>query len=74
MRTIITTGEKKGIIDIQNDIGLSGLFTTKLIEKMKAKTSGKVTGIINCCVSVSLSTAEPIAAKMALYSKYPPRK
>jgi len=35
---------------------------------------GKVTGSINCWVSASLSTADPIIAKKEAYSRYPPIK
>ncbi len=74
IRTIITTGEVSGIIDSQKAIGPSGLFTTAELANTNEKISGMVTGNINCCVSDSLSTAEPMAANKALYNKYPPKK
>ena len=65
----MTIGELKGIRDNQKATGPSGLLTTVEVEIIKEKMSGMVTGIINCCVSDSLSTAEPMAAKSALYNK-----
>lgn len=72
IRTIITIGEVKGMTESQKESGLEGLLITKEVDRIKAKMSGSVTGSINCWVSVSLSTAEPIAANKALYNKYPP--
>ena len=61
---IITMGEVRGIIENQKAILPSGL-SKALIKTMMAAISGKLTGNINCCVSDSLSTAEPMAANMA---------
>ncbi len=62
IRAIITIGEVKGIIENQKAIELSG-FCMVPMATIRASIIGIVTGSINCCVSVSLSTAEPIAAK-----------
>lgn len=65
-RTIIIMGEVKGNMDI--NVAIEPCGSEAKMEKLVAKliTSGIVTGNINCCVSASLSTAEPIAANMAL--------
>ncbi len=64
MRTIITTGEVKGIILNQKGRGPSG-FCMAAIMTYIPKISGSITGNINCWVSVSLSTADPITANIA---------
>ena len=74
IRIIIAIGEVNGIIDSHTDNELSGLLITKFIEITKVKISGRVMGSMNCCVSVSLSTADPTSANTALYSIYPNRK
>ena len=66
-RTIITMGEVKGMMLNQNAIAPSGSSITLVVATIP-KIKGIVTGSINCWVSVSLSTAEPIAAKRAAYS------
>ena len=58
---IIATGEVKGIIDSQNPKGPSGLFIKEKLPYIP-KVKGKMANNVNCCVSVSLSTAEPMAA------------
>lgn len=64
-RTIITMGDVNGMIEHQNTAGPSGLYTA--VWAMKSPTiMGMVMGIMNCCVSVSASTAEPTAAKSEL--------
>ena len=63
---IMAIGEVKGIIDSHIDKVLSGLLTITDCDSMIVKMSGMVTGSINCCVSVSLSTADPTAANNAL--------
>ena len=65
---IITIGEVRGIIEHQKDSGLSG-FRIVPIATSSAKIIGIVTGSINCWVSVSLSTADPIAAKTDAYKR-----
>ena len=62
---IIATGEVNGIIDSQNAIGPSGLFVTVMLPYIPI-IKGKIAKRVNCWVSVSLSTAEPIAAYIAL--------
>ena len=60
----IATGEVNGIMDIQNangPLGSSVMGTNNMMVKIK----GMVTGNVNCCESVSLSTADPTAAKRA---------
>ena len=64
-RTIITTGLVNGIKLHQKTIGLPGFYTA-VCAMMMANIMGMVTGNMNCCVSDSLSTAEPIAASMEL--------
>src|SRR6218665_1964830 len=66
IRIIIAIGDVNGIMDNQKDNWLSGLFTIKFMDRMNVKTNGNVMGSMNCCVSVSLSTAEPTAANTAL--------
>ena len=66
IRIIIAMGDVNGIIDSHTDNELSGLWITKFMEMMRVKTSGSVMGSMNCCVSVSLSTAEPTEANTAL--------
>jgi len=63
-RIIITTGEVKGIMDIQKAKLPSGSFITALSTTID-KISGTMIGSINCCVSASLSTAEPTVANNA---------
>ena len=72
--TIMAIGDVNGIMDNHTDMELSGLLIMKFCETIKVNINGRVIGSINCCVSVSLSTAEPTVAKMALYKKYPHRK
>ena len=67
-RTIMITGEVKGIILIQKANVPSGLSIIGVI-RTKDKISGMVMGKINCWVSASASTAEPIAANNELYIK-----
>lgn len=67
IRIIMIIGEVKGIIESQKATGPLGLLITKLLMS-KANTSGIVMGNMNCCVSASLSTAEPTAANNAAYS------
>ena len=68
-RTIIATGAVNGIIDSQKAKELSGLLIKNANDNIYVNSRGKVIGNINCCVSVSLSTAEPTAANKALYSR-----
>ena len=70
---IITMGEVNGMMENQKAMGPSGLSRARIKTIMEA-ISGSDTGNINCWVSDSLSTDEPMAAKMAAYSKYPKRK
>ena len=58
---IIATGEVKGIIESQNPSGPSGLFIKEKLPYIP-NINGNIANNVNCCVSVSLSTAEPIAA------------
>jgi hypothetical protein len=67
---IITMGDVRGIIENQKEIELSGFCIVPIATK-SPRMIGIVTGSINCCVSVSLSTAEPIAANIEAYSRYP---
>lgn len=57
----IATGEVNGIIDIQKPTGPSGLLITEILPYIP-NVRGRMANKVNCCVSVSLSTAEPIAA------------
>jgi hypothetical protein len=57
----MATGEVNGIIDNQNPKGPSGLFINEKLPYIPS-INGKIANKVNCCVSVSLSTAEPIAA------------
>ncbi len=61
-------GEVSGIMEHQNESELSG-FCIVPIATINASIIGMVTGSINCCVSVSLSTADPIAAKTDAYRR-----
>ena len=67
-RTIIITGDVKGIILIQNANPPSG-FSIMGCMSINERINGIVIGNINCCVSASASTADPIAANNALYIK-----
>ena len=63
-RMSIATGDVNGIMDIQNangPLGSSVMGTNNMIVNI----NGIVTGNVNCCESVSLSTADPTAAKRA---------
>ena len=62
---IIATGDVNGIIDNQNPSGPSGLFMMVKLPYIP-NISGMMANKVNCCVSVSLSTAEPIAAYIEL--------
>ena len=66
IRAIIAIGEVKGIMENQTANELCGLVIILPITTID-NISGAVTGSINCCVSVSWSTAEPTAANKALY-------
>ena len=61
---IIIMGDVNGIIENQNESDEFGSWNVDIIIIM-ANISGMVTGSINCCDSVSLSTAGPKAANMA---------
>jgi len=65
---IMTIGELKGNIDIQNARIPSGLFIIASII-LNDRINGIVKGRIICCVSDSLSTAAPTQAKKELYNK-----
>src|SRR5437868_201878 len=67
-RTIITMGEVNGTTENQKAIGLLGSWIT-LCATTNDNIKGIVMGIMNCCVSASLSTAAPTAANNALYIK-----
>ncbi len=66
IRIIMAIGEVNGMMDNTTASVLSGLLIITVCDSMKVNTSGRVTGSMNCCVSVSLSTAEPTAANKAL--------
>ena len=66
--TGIIIGEVKGITESQKANAPSG-FLIMPCAAINAMIKGTVTGNINCCVSVSLSTAEPIAANNDAYNK-----
>ena len=70
IRATITIGEVRGIIEHQKERELSG-FCIVPMATISARIIGIVTGSINCWVSVSLSTADPIAAKIDAYRRYP---
>ena len=53
-------------ISIEDGITVGSLADQLEIPVTKLKINGMVTGNINCWVSVSLSTAEPMAANMEL--------
>jgi len=61
---IIMIGAEKGIIESQNANGPDGSFKIAPRNIILAM-SGSMIGNINCWVSASLSTAEPIIAKSA---------
>ena len=65
---IITIGDVNGIIEHQNASELSG-FSSMVCRAINEKINGMVIGNINCCESVSESTAEPTAANKAPYIK-----
>ena len=71
--TIIITGEVRGNILIQKAKEPSGFSMIGCI-RINEIIKGIVIGRINCWVSDSLSTADPIEANNELYSKYPPKK
>ena len=60
---IITIGEVRGIMEHHKESWLSG-FCIVPIATISPRIIGIVTGSMNCWVSVSLSTADPIAAKL----------
>jgi hypothetical protein len=64
-RTIITMGLVNGIKLHHSTIRTFGLYTA-ICAMMMATIIGTVTGNMNCWVSVSLSTAEPMAASKEL--------
>ena len=68
-RTIIIIGEVSGNKDI--NVAILPCGSEPKMEKLLAKLmiKGMVTGSMNCCVSDSLSTADPMAANMELYNK-----
>src|SRR5690606_29733316 len=68
-RTNMAIGEVNGIILNQNASGPCGSLTNTPNDRMYVNSNGIVMGSINCCVSVSLSTADPTAANKALYSR-----
>ena len=67
-RTIMTIGDVNGKMEKNCAMLLSGSLIM-FCAMIKLKMSGIVTGKINCWVSASLSTAEPIAANKAAYNK-----
>ena len=69
----IAIGEVSGIMENHHAKAPLGSSAMGII-KIMVSNSGMVTGIRNCCESVSLSTAEPTAAKSVEYSKYPIKK
>ena len=71
--TMMVMGEVNGNMLKKFPIGLSGLVMS-MAETMYENTNGNVTGSMNCCVSESLSTAAPMAAKREAYNKNPPMK
>lgn len=58
---IMATGEVNGMMDSQKPSGPSGLFIKEKLPYMPS-IKGRIANKVNCCVSVSLSTAEPMAA------------
>ena len=66
-RISITMGDVNGTIEKIVEIGPFGSLMTVAKPTYIPKMSGNITGNINCCVSVSLSTAAPIAANKELY-------
>ena len=61
---IMAIGDVKGMMEAQKTRGPSGLLMIYGIRTM-ARMSGTVMGNMNCWVSASLSTAEPMAANIA---------
>jgi hypothetical protein len=59
-------GEVNGIIEHHMANGPSG-FSALNMPAYRAKMIIKVMGTINCCVSDSLSTADPMAANKEAY-------
>ena len=73
IRTSMTIGEVKGISELQNTRGDSGLFMA--VKPMYNPTTRMIeSGVRNCWESVSLSTAAQIAANNEAYRRYPPMK
>lgn len=65
IRAIMATGEVNGIMESQNPSGPSGLLMMVKLPYIPS-VSGMIANKVNCCVSVSLSTAEPMAAYIEL--------
>jgi hypothetical protein len=61
IRAIITMGDVRGMIENQTASFPEG-FRKVLIMISSPMTNGIITGNMNCCVSVSLSQAAPMAA------------
>src|SRR5690554_4273589 len=74
IRISMTMGEVKGICENITDTVPCGLSITLKKPTYMASIKGIIMGNINCWVSVSLSTAAPMAAYNELYKKYPPIK
>lgn len=67
-RTSITIGEVKGTKELQNTNGDSGLFIA--VKPIYSPITSNIdSGVRNCCESVSLSTAAPIAANSEAYNR-----
>ena len=64
MRIIMMMGDVSGMMENQNAIAPCGSWITYWAITID-NISGTVNGSMNCCVSASLSTAEPTAAKSA---------
>ena len=74
IRISITIGDVNGINENTVATVPCGLFITVKKPTYTANINTIITGIINCWVSVSLSTAAPIDTYKELYNKYPPIK
>ena len=68
IRINMAIGEVSGIIDNHQASGPLGSSAIGIMSTI-VNNRGMVIGIINCCESVSLSTADPTAAKREAYSK-----
>ena len=68
MRNSMATGEVNGISESHTDKEPEGALSMAGTSSM-VSINGTVTGRVNCCKSVSLSTNDPMAANSEAYSR-----